>query len=152
MGEIADAVHRYTDRKKAAGVAPEGSKMPEGAARLIISGFDLDYDELLECQIDVVKVAFAAALSHPLPEVFFGQWIDGLVTGLVMGQIRREKEMAIRVEEAVIGDAAIHALYSHLPNLTTDSDSGPNPEEEQALKVALEAVAEAIAVSKAGES
>lgn len=49
------------------------------------------------------------------------------------------------VEEALTSFDAIHALYCHLPTITTDNDAGPNDQEETDL---IEAMRAALATLK----
>ncbi|HYQ13095.1 MAG TPA: hypothetical protein VEP94_06590 [Solirubrobacterales bacterium] len=44
------------------------------------------------------------------------------------------------VESALLSDAAVQALYCHLPEIRSDNDAGPTAQEESALVDALEAV------------
>jgi hypothetical protein len=103
MGEITDAVDKHEERKSAAlgkrfddapiGVDADG----EGVIKLLLSGLELDLDELMEQSGQVSHVAATAVLagaSHPMP-VLKGVWVDGLVTGMLIVEARQKASRGI---------------------------------------------------------
>lgn len=87
-GEIAAAIKRYTERKEATPLRNDRIAA-EDVYRLVLSGLDLDFQELMELKLPVVKPAVEAVHAGvPRGEVFYGMWVDGLVTGLMIAEAR----------------------------------------------------------------
>jgi hypothetical protein len=87
-GEIREAANVLEERKDA--IVPGQSEMVgDDEARLMVSGLDLDLDELCGFKREV-GFAFIAAVRggiNPV-EAAFGLWVDGLVTGLILAERR----------------------------------------------------------------
>jgi hypothetical protein len=91
MRNIARALEAAELRKQAAGVeAPSGTHLKftsgEDMDRAIFSGFDIEYDELLQAVDNASWFFVQAALSTGLSTLFKACWSDGLLTGLMLAQ------------------------------------------------------------------
>lgn len=88
MGEINDAMNRYQARKQAAGnTGTETAK--EDMARLVLSGTDLDLEELLSHKREMIATAEKGYKSGiPIGEIVFGMWVDGMVVGIEIEKAR----------------------------------------------------------------
>lgn len=94
MPRLMDTIRRYDERKAAVGV--ENQRLVEmDPVRGLLSGFDLDVDELVDLKPFLVAAAVRASVTGiPAGEILFGQWVDGLMTGLLFA------EEAAKAEEA----------------------------------------------------
>lgn len=91
-GELREAVEAYEERKQAV-ECPNGAAVEEDVGRLLISGLDLDYDEIFELKKMALVPALDAMLVGVNPlEVVFGMWVDGIVTGLILAERRARAE------------------------------------------------------------
>lgn len=91
-GEIKRARKRHYDRKVAGG-ASNDRLAEHDESRRILSGLDLDLDELLKLSGDVVAAPIEASRAGVAPQdLLFGMWVDGLVVGLLLAEQRREEE------------------------------------------------------------
>lgn len=94
---VVEAIEVMNARKKAAieaGGAIQSELSTEEVARLVVClGTDLDYDELLGLK-EMLWVGPTAALQSGVDgkSVLHGHWVDGLVTGLVLADLRRREE------------------------------------------------------------
>lgn len=82
MGEVEDAIERYTARKNAAAIDPAKMSTLE-QARLALSGLDLDLDEIVGLR-DHVAMDMHGALTSGVPafEIVFGMWMEGVAIGV----------------------------------------------------------------------
>lgn len=93
--KIRDAVVAVDARKRAAGLgsAAAGETAPLADVDLILVGLDLDNDELR----DMATLCADQALEHiiagrPPAAIAGGLWADGLMTGLMLAEMRARAE------------------------------------------------------------
>lgn len=96
---ITDAILRFADRKRAAGMEAPADFQTEETVRRLYIGLDLDFDEVLDIRKEVTMVALAATVDAlkesnlvQVAHIFAGQWLDGFVTGLMLAELRAERE------------------------------------------------------------
>lgn len=101
MNVLEEAKVRATERKRSVEKvlsAPHNDEvglMDSYGTMLLFSGFDFDLDELFDYINDAAH-AFALALSTgdmPVEEAFRGLVADGLLTGLMIGEVRKIREL-----------------------------------------------------------
>lgn len=89
MTVLGDAIEAANARKAAIGLPESHSQIvfseSQSDDRAVFSGFDIDYDEL----VNVVETAGAfftmqACGEHPLIPLFRAAWSDGFLTGLMV--------------------------------------------------------------------
>lgn len=103
-GDIQRAVEALEERKKALGIGDGsgGGDLIEGEerVRLLLSGMDIDIEELTEA-LSMVARAERVARQAGIPAEFIspGFFMDGLATGLVMAEQRRRREIQEEGEE-----------------------------------------------------
>lgn len=99
MSEVREAVERFENRKNAAGAFENDKTTDDDGARMILSGLDLDLEELR-----IFKEASArAGIAHmnamlesgtdinaAISQVIGSIWVDGVATGMMI-QEGREK-------------------------------------------------------------
>ena len=82
MGEIEDAIERYTARKQAASIDPR-EMTAQDQAKLALSGLDLDMDEIIGLRQSVAEdLAQGIQNGIPLFEIVFGMWFEGVAIGV----------------------------------------------------------------------
>lgn len=86
---LMDAALIWAQRKVNAGIESTEAR-EEDDSRLLVSGFDIDYEELLSFKKKIAAGSFEAAIDNPLPEVFSGMWVDGLITGIIYQELREK--------------------------------------------------------------
>lgn len=105
MGEILDTIRKFEARKDAAvGEERSGHATTEDdGARLVLSGLDLDLEELHEARhmsaaaaIEHINAATAEGmdLNEAVSGVLAGLWVDGLATGMHLQQDREKDDAA----------------------------------------------------------
>jgi len=88
-GEIERAIERYNDRKDAGGIGEGKRVQREDVSRRMLSGLDLDYDEIQRLKVPLATAPMEAIKAGlPVVEVMSGQWFDGLITGLLLAESR----------------------------------------------------------------
>lgn len=105
MSEISEAIRIMADRKRAATgqeKKAEATAVPLDVNRQIMTGLDLNYEELeanLEGLFETYRETLASALQQDdgqtepwaiMQGVTAGFWVDGLMTGVLLAQ-RREQ-------------------------------------------------------------
>lgn len=100
MGEIVDAMEKFDQRKDALRCEPDGSISADtDTARLMLSGLDIDIDELHAGRIAAAEAARLAVnekieagedATATIASEFAGLWVDGFVTGLLTGLDRED--------------------------------------------------------------
>lgn len=86
---LLDAALIWAERKKAMGVE-DTEQRGEADSRWLVSGYDIDYEELLGFKNKIAAGAFEASITQPLPEVYSGMWVDGLITGIIFQELREK--------------------------------------------------------------
>ena len=89
MGEIEDAIERYTARKRAASIDPREMTSQE-QAKLALSGLDLDMDEIISLR-ESVAMDLAQGIQNGIPlfEIVFGMWFEGMAIGVEIAKARK---------------------------------------------------------------
>lgn len=101
MGEIIEAIEKFDQRKAALRIEPEGTIAADNdTARLMLSGFDIDLEELNVARVAAAESARLAVnekmenggdATQVIGTEFASLWVDGFVTGMLM-QKGRENE------------------------------------------------------------
>lgn len=98
-GEIERAVERYEARKTAIYAGGDRESLDQDRMRTLLVGLDIDLDELNDFRHAVVEASlevFSRALDEglnahmALAHTLAGTWVDGIVTGILMEQDRKE--------------------------------------------------------------
>jgi hypothetical protein len=94
MGEVYDAARILQDRKLAATGEPAPAATSFDEIRPAFVGLDLDFDEArrvgheIACALAVAVIAGPGATVELCPPLA-GMWLDGLATGILVGQRRQ---------------------------------------------------------------
>ena len=97
MSRLAQAMEAAEARKQAAlGGEANGLVYSDGELqdRMLLGGFDLDYDELSETATRVADYFAHMALMVGLRSLFTSAWVDGLLTGLLAATLPTPSESA----------------------------------------------------------
>lgn len=96
QGEIERAIARYNDRKDAIkeglGGNLEVRDMGEENMRLLLAGLDIDLGELDFFRRKALGAVLGVAQQNPeipVEHLIAGTWVDGFVTGVILGEGRR---------------------------------------------------------------
>lgn len=92
---IADAIERLDERKRALVEAAGTIDVPTDTVPLLATGLDLDPGELIGLAFRMVGPTLArlyADTEHDFAQAMGGSWIDGVVTGMLLAEMRGEAE------------------------------------------------------------
>jgi hypothetical protein len=95
--EIQDAMRRVEDRKRAAleGFGVGGNEATEEQGRLVVSGSDLDFDEIREVQRIVAETFVIGAVQGYNAAALAGAvFTDGVLVGLAIAEARTKAEVS----------------------------------------------------------
>lgn len=97
MSALTDAVEALNKRKLAANESAMERLVDLKDMRLIFAGTDLDYDETNDLAMVFAHNAVVATMSEDsyLLSTVAGMWIDGILTGLMIAELRAKRD-AIR--------------------------------------------------------
>jgi hypothetical protein len=91
VGEIADAAHRL-DERKAAAMGPLGEGLltdEEGGALYMLSGLDLDLEEVRDFSAKARQITFACAMNGAtITDIAAALWVEGVAMGLLIAEDR----------------------------------------------------------------
>jgi hypothetical protein len=99
--KIWEAIAKFDQRKDAADIKEAGGSIPDEArARALVSGFDLDFEEVLALR-EPVSVPCVGAIAEGIDpiHVISGCWIDGLMTGLLLAELQTASKKKEAEEE-----------------------------------------------------
>lgn len=91
-GEVMAAMKRMEARKESIDLGAVGESLGEDRARAVLSGLDLEMEEVFAAQMSVGKAFVHGAVSGLDPiHMAAGLWVDGLAAGLLIAEARQRE-------------------------------------------------------------